>query len=211
MGGDRAEQIGTIIGYQGRVHVDAIGFSGGDFNDTRFTWERNSASDETNRRSARFNEWVESMELEFSGASHTWARGNSIETRRSARLDRALCNGEWALKFENAKVKHLPAVQSDHCPIIISPNGFAPLEYVNRPFRFQPDWMTHDHFDGFVNANWDSKEPFFPMLQNLASKLQRWNKEHFHNIFREKRRLIARIEGIQRALVSQRHGGLIKL
>ncbi|KAL2906615.1 PHD finger protein 20-like protein 1 [Bienertia sinuspersici] len=29
IGGDRAEQIGTIIGYQGHVHVDAIGFSGG--------------------------------------------------------------------------------------------------------------------------------------------------------------------------------------
>lgn len=46
---------------------------------------------------ARFNEWVEDMgllEVEFSGASDTWSRGKSIETWQSARLNRALCNGE---------------------------------------------------------------------------------------------------------------------
>lgn len=59
----------------------------GDFNDTRFDWERSGACAETNRRAARFNEWVEDMELlevEFVGASHTWVRGLSPETRKSA-------------------------------------------------------------------------------------------------------------------------------
>ncbi|XP_021737344.1 uncharacterized protein LOC110703873 [Chenopodium quinoa] len=63
-----------------------------DFNDTRFRWERSSYCVETSRRAARFNEWVEDvglLEIEFSGASHTWSRGNSVDTWQSSRLDRA--------------------------------------------------------------------------------------------------------------------------
>lgn len=35
---------------------------------------------------------MELIEVEFSGASHTWARGLTSETRHSGRLDKALCN-----------------------------------------------------------------------------------------------------------------------
>ncbi|XP_021754992.1 uncharacterized protein LOC110720298 [Chenopodium quinoa] len=72
-----------------------------DFNDTRFPSERNKSCSETNRRSTLFNAWVENMDLlevEFSGAAHTWARGKTPETRQSGRLDRALCNDQWAMR-----------------------------------------------------------------------------------------------------------------
>ncbi|XP_021745350.1 uncharacterized protein LOC110711279 [Chenopodium quinoa] len=83
----------------------------GDFNDTQFGYEQSTSCPETSRRAARFNEWVEDMNLlEFSGPNHTWARGNSMATRTSARLDRALCNGEWSLRFANAEARNLPAV-----------------------------------------------------------------------------------------------------
>lgn len=62
----------------------------GDFNDTRFAWEKSYSCAETSRRSARFNEWVDDLgllEVEFSGSTHTWSRGNSIDTWQSARLD----------------------------------------------------------------------------------------------------------------------------
>ncbi|XP_021715352.1 uncharacterized protein LOC110683313 [Chenopodium quinoa] len=85
----------------------------GDFNDTRFAHERSSSCPETTRRTAEFNEWVEDMdflEIEFGGPNHTWARGTSLETRTSARLDRALCNADWSLRFANAAAKNLHAV-----------------------------------------------------------------------------------------------------
>ncbi|XP_056697923.1 uncharacterized protein [Spinacia oleracea] len=125
----------------------------GDFNETRAGWERSSSCAETTRRSERFNLWVEDtqlIEVEFSGPSHTWARGNTMETRRSARLDRALCNAEWGLCFDKARVKHLPALQSDHCPLLISSNGFAPISAINRPFRFQAAWLSHEKFAEFM-------------------------------------------------------------
>ncbi|KAL2935019.1 hypothetical protein RDABS01_018138 [Bienertia sinuspersici] len=172
---------------------------GGDFNDTRYTWERNTCCDEVNRRSKHFDEWIDSMELlevEFSGPSHTWARGLSEDTRKSARLDRVLCNSEWATRFSQASVRHLPAIQSDHYPLLISPNGFSPLEAINKPFHFQAAWLTHEKFQEFMESNWSNEAPLVPFLHSLSQKLQTWNKEVFHNIFKKKRELIAHNGGL---------------
>ena len=186
----------------------------GDFNETRFSSERSCSSHETTRRAMKFNEWIDDldlMEVEFSGAAHTWSRGTSESTYKSARLDRALCNSEWGLRFEKAQVKHLPAVQSDHCPIVISPNGFIPLQTSTRPFKFQAAWMSHEQFQTFLSANWQTEEPLGVALQDLAQKLQNWNKEVFGNIFHQKRHLMARLAGIQKSLSIKVDKGLIKL
>ncbi|XP_074283852.1 uncharacterized protein LOC141608393 [Silene latifolia] len=138
----------------------------GDFNETRSLNKRHGGDSNMARRCENFNNWIENcelLELAFSGSAHTWARGNSVETRKSARLDRALCNADWGALFEDAMTKHLPAIQSDHCPIFIAPNGFAPLNAVNRPFRFQACWLTHESFKEYVDANWPS------VMRNLGS------------------------------------------
>ncbi|KAL2923360.1 Protein MON2, partial [Bienertia sinuspersici] len=162
----------------------------GDFNDTRFDWERSNCSDEVKRRAKHFNALVEDMELielEFSGPSHTWARGLSDEIRKSARLDRALCNSAWATRFTNASIKVLPAIQSDHCPLFISPNGFAPLNSINKPFRFQAAWLTHEKFQEFVQSKWSNQVPLIPFLSKFSKDRQEWNKNVFHNIFQKKK------------------------
>ncbi|KAL2923954.1 Succinyl-diaminopimelate desuccinylase [Bienertia sinuspersici] len=51
---------------------------------------------------------MESIELEFSRPSHTWAPGCSDNALKSARLDRVLCNSECSTRYSNAAVKHLP-------------------------------------------------------------------------------------------------------
>ncbi|XP_021726206.1 uncharacterized protein LOC110693390 [Chenopodium quinoa] len=248
MGGDQADRIASILGYNGHTRVDAQGFSGGiwvywkpelvsidpiiksnqyitmtisrrgeepwyftlvyaspdptkhndlwqelsdfasqnnkpwllagDFNETRFGWERNSSCNERTRRTERFNHWVEDnqlIEVEFSGSPHTWAWGNSMATRRSARLDRALCNSEWGLFFDKARVKHFPAIQSDHCPLLISPNGFAPLETLYRPFCFQAAWLSHENFNEFLCDKWRTDIPLMNLLKSFSSDLQQWN------------------------------------
>ncbi|XP_074267507.1 uncharacterized protein LOC141590888 [Silene latifolia] len=186
----------------------------GDFNETRNLNERHGGDQNMMRRCEKFNEWIEQcelIELAFSGSSHTWARGNSLETRQSARLDRALCNSSWSTLFENALVRHLPAFQSDHCPLLISPNGFAPVSNINRPFKFQACWLKHENFTEFIEENWPSNGIFTDRLDKLSKDLQEWNKQTFGNIFRKKRELIARIGGCQRELSRARIGYLIKL
>ncbi|XP_010675063.1 uncharacterized protein LOC104891112 [Beta vulgaris subsp. vulgaris] len=284
MGGDRAQQIASILKYSGHTRVDARGFSGGiwiywhtenvtidpirqhdqyitmdikkcdeqpwyftavyaspdptrrhdlwrelkdfaaqnnkpwliagDFNETRFPSERNTSCSETTRRSARFNDWVDEMdllEIEFVGASYTWSRGLSLETRQCARLDRAFCNPDWGLQFSQARVKHLPAIASDHCPLLISPNGFVPLPSLNKPFRFQAMWLHHEKFQEFVQSKWKHSVPIMSSLLSLSEALQDWNRDVFKNIFQRKRLLLARIEGVQKNIGFSTHRGLIKL
>lgn len=43
-----------------------------------------------------------------------------------------------------------------------------------------------------------------PHLNYMANELQEWNKREFHNIFKEKRTLMARIAGVQRCLAENR-------
>ncbi|KAL2896023.1 RNA 2' 3'-cyclic phosphodiesterase [Bienertia sinuspersici] len=86
MGGDHAKALATKPGFRGHMRMDAQGFSrernnkplllGGDFNDTGFSWERSSSCEETKKRTAKFNTWIEDMELrelDSSGPAHTWA------------------------------------------------------------------------------------------------------------------------------------------
>lgn len=188
---------------------------GGDFNDTTSMSERvGNGGTEMQRRCRNFANWVESnglIELQFSGPNHTWSRGDSAATYKAARLDRFLCNDEWRMRFDNAAVRHLPKSNSDHCPIIVSSGGFAPIPASLRPFRFQAAWLSHEKFDEFVTSNWDKSAPIVPFQTEFASKLCNWNRETFHNIFRKKAELWARIEGVQKRLSMKWERKWIKL
>lgn len=146
-----------------------------------------------------------------SGPAHTWFRGNSSETFKSARLDRGLANGDWRLLFAEGAVRNLPKASSDHCPILISTTGFAPVTKAIRPFRFQAAWLNHGSFSEYVHSKWKSSAPIVPFLREFADNLQAWNKSQFYNIFRKKSELWARLEGIQKLLAEGRQQHLIKL
>ncbi|KAL2942001.1 ELKS/Rab6-interacting/CAST family member 1 [Bienertia sinuspersici] len=146
---------------------------GGDFNDTRYSWERSSSCEEVNRRAKKFDDWIDStnlLEVEFSGSPHTWARGLTDETRKSARLDRTLYNNEWAMP-----------------------------------------WLTYEKLQEFMVDNWSNEAPLVPFLKSFSQKLQSWNQTVFHNIFKKKRELLARIGGVRSKLAQSRSSNLIKL
>ncbi|KAK9716041.1 hypothetical protein RND81_06G207300 [Saponaria officinalis] len=175
----------------------------GDFNDTRFLHERNGGGDSMRRRCARFNAWFENnnwIDLDYSGPDFTWSRGNSATTRKWARLDRAICNSAWRVMFAEGSLRHLLQNQSDHCPIIVYTNGFAPIPSVLRPFRFQAAWLCHTKFSEFVESNWKNDQPLIPFVYSFADKLQAWNKNVFHNIFERKKSLERRLLGVQKKL-----------
>lgn len=187
----------------------------GDFNETMSIEERNGANgSEMQRRCRAFSDWVNSnglLDLGSSGPDHTWFVGDSQETFKSAKLDRGLANDSWRLRFEEAAVRVLPKVSSDHCPILISTNGFAPIPRVLKPFRFQAAWLSQESFEEFILSNWSQEAPLVPFLKEFAKKLNLWSKEKFYNIFRKKSELWARLEGIQRTLAAGGPRYLLKL
>lgn len=90
---------------------------GGDFNSILYAAEKRGGSALSTSICPNFNSWFHAnniVDLQFSGPRYTWTRGNL-----SKRLDRAMSNHEWILKFDNYSVTHLPRVESYHRPILV--------------------------------------------------------------------------------------------
>ncbi|KAJ4835906.1 hypothetical protein Tsubulata_006169 [Turnera subulata] len=132
------------------------------------------------------------LDMGFAGNKFTWKSGS-----KSARLDRCLCNSAWRVQFQEASVSHLERVGSDHCPILVRA-GQNPPSMENCPFRFQAAWLTHPEFAKFVEDNWDSSCNISDTIQGFTQHVKKGNREVFGNIHLRKKKLLARIAGIQR-------------
>jgi len=127
----------------------------GDFNETRNMEERRNCSEGIQKRCAKFDHWIDNnglMDLGYLGPPFTWNRGNNPATRKSARLDRALCNHQWRLWFEEASIRHLLQNNSDHCPLLISLYSNVPIQRAHRPFRFHAAWLTNENFEEYLSS-----------------------------------------------------------
>ncbi|XP_019178132.1 PREDICTED: uncharacterized protein LOC109173349 [Ipomoea nil] len=185
----------------------------GDFNSVTCQEEVNNQDNFSISRSSDFNDWIFReglVDLGFAGSKFTWMRGSSSSTFKGARRDRALANTTWKLKFPSALVEHLPIVESDHSPLLIN---MCPSTSVRRqkPFRFIMAWGTHPNFQDVVRQSWDKDIHLALNLRNVAEALTRWNKNVFGNIFYRKKKILARLSGVQRSLTFQIRSDLLKL
>ncbi|XP_021826800.1 uncharacterized protein LOC110767533 [Prunus avium] len=149
-------------------------------------------------------EWIDRnqlIDLGFIGAQFTWCRQNDNGVLTWERLDRGLSNIDWRHNFPEAFVRHLPRVKSDHCPLLISlQSSHLPCANV-KPFRFQAMWLLHPTFRSFVAEKWaDCTGNILQITKDLSIALVDWNKDVFGSLFRNKKVLLARIGGIQKAL-----------
>lgn len=108
----------------------------------------------------------------------------------------AMATGE---SFPEAKVVHLPKFRSDHCPVLVKLQPTISNTRINPPFRFQAMWMHHAEYADFVKQSWkNSGTSLLNTTSIIATELNDWNKNVFGNIFKQKRRLLAGLGGVQR-------------
>jgi hypothetical protein len=172
----------------------------GDFNEIASPDEKKGGVQADIRKCLQFNRWINEcnlMEVTTAGTKFTW-RGPQWNGRDRVfkKLDRVLCNVSWRLRFQEGFAKVLPRVQSDHHPIIVIHDGETNAG-TNRPFRFEAAWATHENFRQLLQENWIRGRDFVDLLSNLTNNLKVWNKEVFGNIFKRKKELLARLNGIQ--------------
>ncbi|KAA3481886.1 reverse transcriptase [Gossypium australe] len=186
----------------------------GDFNSITSMNEKSGGAPFDRTSTAPFRDLINDLQLidfGFVGLPFTWARGNSQHTRIQCRLDRTLGNIEARHKWAECLIQHLPRLNSDHAPLLIRLNGNPPPARALRPFRFQAAWLQHPEFHTLVQDNWRTNGPITETLENMSIHCLQWNKSVFGNIFARKRRLEARIEGIQNTLKNHFVPGLWKL
>ncbi|WVZ64412.1 hypothetical protein U9M48_013925 [Paspalum notatum var. saurae] len=104
------------------------------------------------------------------------------------RLDRVLASAKWCACFPFAVVRHLTAVKSDHCPILLScePEKIRGASRgLGRPFRYELMWETNKGLYPLVQQVWKdgqhchSVEDMKNKLCHLGEELRFWGQNSF--------------------------------
>ncbi|KAL4278534.1 hypothetical protein GQ457_03G023770 [Hibiscus cannabinus] len=179
---------------------------GGDFNVILSGDERTGGANVHSGGSRLFSDFLFTQgmnDMGFRGPPFTWSRGSL-----SQRLDRCVVNSLWSASFVTSYVVHLDRLGSDHRPLLGS-LGDVGLTACNRPFCFIEAWQTHPQFKEFLCHTWSPKASWSDNVAKFHSDLEIWNKEVFGHLGNRKRRLRARLRGIDRALMT-RHSDYLR-
>ena len=90
------------------------------------------------------------LNLGFSRLKYTWTNKRGLADLIQHRLDSFWANPSWKSLFPEANVNYLAQVNSDHCPFLLNLSP-PPRSSSNRPFLFQPMWISHHDFPRVVN------------------------------------------------------------
>ncbi|GLT46104.1 hypothetical protein SLA2020_198870 [Shorea laevis] len=73
-------------------------------------------------------------------------------------------------------------------------------------------WLQHPNFPQIVNYFWSTNtQTITQALSNFGSYLSSWNKHVFGNVFNRKKRILAKLEGIEKALSTHNSHNLLLL
>ncbi|XP_019173843.1 PREDICTED: uncharacterized protein LOC109169419 [Ipomoea nil] len=187
----------------------------GDYNSVTCQGEVSNPDTFNHSRYVDFSEWIFReglLDLGYTGAPFTLMRGVNSSTFRGARLDRALANIEWRLRFPEAQVQHLSMVASDHSPLLVNTCISASSHLNHRMrFKFNAAWTTHPKFQDFIGQMWSTTGELESEKKSVAEALQAWNRNVFGNIFQRKNRTLARLKGVQRCLCTKVTPNLLRL
>ena len=157
-----------------------------------------------------FNDFVNLrnlIDLGYNGPRFTWTnkRDTGLVMKR---LDRVLTNSHWKLLFEETNVLHLPRTSFNHNPILVNTNPI-PFNYGQRPFRLETIWFTDPSFLGIIKDSWHAHlDDISLAIQTFTQRVKMWNRNAFGNIFHKKKRVLAHLNGIQKAQCYKQNNSL---
>lgn len=94
---------------------------------------------------------------------------------------------------------HLTHCLSDHCMVLLESNPSSGV-HLPKPFMFHSFWLSDLSFPCIVSEAWGQALPLQTAIDRFAKKATDWNRYHFGNIFGKKKRIMARLNGIQKAM-----------
>lgn len=88
---------------------------------------------------------------------------------------------------------------SDHQPLLISPFNST---YIRAPkiFRFESAWLLEDNYYQMLQNSWSDSMPIWENLHKIHASITNWRLSTFHQVRYQKKKLMARIGGIQKRI-----------
>ena len=174
----------------------------GDFNEPLLDEDKFGGRGVSVNRSLAFKDCLDScnmVDMGFAGSKYTWTNKRDISNLILERIDRYFMNPAWCVLYPDAKVTHLPRCHSDHYPVLMEAFPASSL-VTNKPFRFQEFWLSDLTFPNIVLKAWSSDRSLADAIDTFSKEATLWNRSHFGNIHHRKKRVLARIYGVQKAL-----------
>ncbi|KAH0714838.1 hypothetical protein KY284_007743 [Solanum tuberosum] len=140
------------------------------------------------------------IDLGYKGSKYTWTNKRYINIKEliMERLDRCLANGPWVLYHPDSTMTYLPRTHLDHCPLKVQLEKNRPNNEI-MPFRLEPIWCGHSDFQNMVKRSFTPHSELPRAITTFKDNATKWNRNIFGNIFSKMRRIVARIDGIQRS------------
>ncbi|KAE8681890.1 hypothetical protein F3Y22_tig00111298pilonHSYRG00016 [Hibiscus syriacus] len=133
-------------------------------------------------------------DLGFWGSPFTWSRSNLHQ-----RVDQCIVNAKWNSTFMNSHVSHLDRLRSDHLLLLVSPDGDLVIGGIVRVVSL----MLGNLIGGIVR--------FENNINQFQKNIENWNNETFGHIGSKKKRIRARLRGIERTLLIRHSESLLTL
>lgn len=185
----------------------------GDFNEVLMGDDKFGGRSVNLSRALRFQDCLNHcrmIDIGFLGPHYTWSNRRPLSRLIQEIIDRVFVNAEWNSLYPEAAVFHLERSQSDHCLVKLCMENNQNIHFP-RPFKFQPMWLSHPSFPGVVSDAWSRQNSLKQAQSNFTVKANAWNKAEFGNLFHRKRRLVARLKGIQENLSIRPNNFLVDL
>ncbi|XP_072076444.1 uncharacterized protein [Arachis hypogaea] len=182
----------------------------GDFNDILSQEEKIGLHPKPQSRVREFRKFVDMnylMDLDIKGGRFTWFGNprNGFITRE--RIDRALVNWEWRVLYQQASLKALPAISSDHCPLVLDINQVQKIE---KSFKFEAFWTDHEECENIVRKGWEKEDVqgcawkgITTRMKNCKEELRKWSRRTIKRANKEIHKLKEELKKLQDSDLTQ--------
>ncbi|XP_015958038.1 uncharacterized protein LOC107482150 [Arachis duranensis] len=176
----------------------------GDFNDILSQEEKIGLHPKPQSQVREFRKFVDMnylMDLDIKGGRFTWFENprNGFITRE--RIDRALVNWEWRVLYQQASLKALPAISSDHCPLVLVINQ---VQKVEKSFKFEAFWTDHEECENIVRKGWEKEnvqgcawKGITTRMENCKEELTKWSRRTIKRADKEIHKLKEELKKLQ--------------
>ena len=175
----------------------------GDFNDVAYMMEKEGGRSKERNKIECFQEMMRECDLnevKFQGQRFTWFGVREGELIKE-RLDRVLVNVEGMERLPNMQVLNLPAVGSDHSPMVLYTeykDGVA-----ERRFKFEAKWLETEGCERIISEIWGRRFGGSRINQIMLEssmcrrKLKEWCRRKVSNSAREIEELMKKAGSVQ--------------